>query len=75
MRVPTPDVSIVDLVANIGRNTTVEELNETFRSQAQGPLEGVLAYSDEPLVSIDYVGNPASSIVDGRARSSAEKSH
>ncbi len=67
MRVPTPDVSIVDLVANISRDTTVDELNETFRSQAEGPLEGVLAYSDEPLVSIDYVGNPASSIVDGLA--------
>ncbi|MEE9207166.1 MAG: type I glyceraldehyde-3-phosphate dehydrogenase [Gemmatimonadota bacterium] len=67
MRVPTPDVSIVDLVANLGRDTTVEELNETFRSQAQGPLQGVLEYSDEPLVSIDYVGNPASSIVDGLA--------
>lgn len=67
MRVPTPDVSIVDLVANVGRATTVEEVNDTFRSQAHGPLAGVLAYSDEPLVSIDYVGHPASSIVDGLA--------
>jgi glyceraldehyde 3-phosphate dehydrogenase len=65
MRVPTPDVSIVDLVCTLGRETTPEELNEAFRSRASGDLEGVLAYSEEPLVSVDYTGHPASSIVDG----------
>jgi len=65
IRVPTPDVSLVDLVAVVGRDTTAGEVNEAFRAAAHGPLQGVLAFSDEPLVSIDYTGNPASSIVDG----------
>ncbi len=65
MRVPTPDVSIVDLVATLERDVGIEELREAFRSRAGGDLEGILAYSDEPLVSVDYTGHPASSIVDG----------
>jgi glyceraldehyde 3-phosphate dehydrogenase len=65
MRVPTPNVSIVDLVANVSRDTTVEEVNEAYRRAAAGKLAGVLAYEDRPLVSIDYVGNPNSSIIDG----------
>ncbi len=65
MRVPTPDVSIVDLVATLGRDVPVDELNEAFRRRAEGDLEGILAFSDEPLVSVDYTGHPASSIVDG----------
>jgi len=65
MRVPTPDVSITDLVVSVGRDTTVEEVNEVFRRRAEGDLQGILAFSDEPLVSVDYTGNPASSIVDG----------
>ncbi|MFQ5888780.1 MAG: type I glyceraldehyde-3-phosphate dehydrogenase [Gemmatimonadota bacterium] len=65
MRVPTPDVSIVDLVATISRDTTIEELNSTYRERAQGALAGILAYTEDPLVSTDYIGNPASSIVDG----------
>lgn len=64
MRVPTPDVSIVDLVATVGRDTTVEEVNETFRQRARGSLSGILGVSDEPLVSVDYTGHPASSILD-----------
>lgn len=65
MRVPTPDVSIVDLVAVVGRTTSVDEVNAAFRAAADaGPLEGILAVEDRPLVSVDYVGNPASSTVD-----------
>ena len=67
MRVPTPDVSIVDLVATLERDVGLEELNETFRARAEGDLEGILAYSEEPLVSVDYTGHPASSIVDAGA--------
>jgi len=69
MRVPTPNVSIVDLVANVGRDTTVQEVNEAFKRAAAGSLAGILAYEDRPLVSIDYVGNPNSSIVDGLSTS------
>ena len=65
IRVPTPDVSLVDLVAEVERDTTIEEVNQAFRdAAARGDLEGVLDVSDEPLVSVDYIGNPASSIVD-----------
>lgn len=65
IRVPTPDVSIVDLVAEVDRDTTVDEVNAAFAEAANGPLDGVLAFSTEPLVSVDYTGHPASSIVDG----------
>ncbi len=64
MRVPTPDVSIVDLTAELGKSVSVDEVNDAFRKAAEGPLEGILAVSDEPLVSVDYTGHPASSIVD-----------
>jgi glyceraldehyde 3-phosphate dehydrogenase len=67
MRVPTPDVSIVDLVAELDRETSVDEVNQAMREAAAGDLQGVLDVSDEELVSIDYVGNPASSIVDSRS--------
>ncbi|MEE9579488.1 MAG: type I glyceraldehyde-3-phosphate dehydrogenase, partial [Gemmatimonadota bacterium] len=69
LRVPTPNVSIVDLVATVERETNTQEVNEAFRSAAAGELAGILEYSDEPLVSTDYVGNPASSIVDSLATS------
>ena len=69
MRVPTPNVSIVDLVANLSRTTTVEEVNDAYRRAAAGRLAGILAYEDRPLVSIDYVGNPNSSIIDGLSTS------
>ncbi len=65
MRVPTPNVSIVDLVANVGRDTTVEEVNDAYRRAAEESLKGILAYEESPLVSVDYVGNPNSSIIDG----------
>lgn len=64
MRVPTPDVSIVDLVAVLGRATTAEEINDKFRAAAAGSLKGILDVEDRPLVSIDYIGNAFSSIVD-----------
>lgn len=64
MRVPTPDASIVDLVCEVEQDVTVEQINDAFRSAAGGDLDGILAASDEPLVSVDYIGNPASSIVD-----------
>ena len=61
IRVPTPNVSVVDLVFNAGRDTSVEEVNEAIRAAADGPMQGVLAYTGEPLVSIDFNHNPASS--------------
>jgi glyceraldehyde 3-phosphate dehydrogenase len=64
MRVPTPDVSIVDLTAELEQEVTVEQINDAFRRAAAGPMKGILDVSDKPLVSIDYVGNPNSSIVD-----------
>ena len=64
LRVPTADVSLVDLTCIVEKATTVEEINATFKAAAAGPLKGVLATSDEPLVSVDYVGNLASSTVD-----------
>jgi glyceraldehyde 3-phosphate dehydrogenase len=64
MRVPVPDGSIVDFTAVVSRDTTVEEVNAAMREAAGGPLNGVLEYSEDPLVSIDIVGNPHSSIFD-----------
>jgi glyceraldehyde 3-phosphate dehydrogenase len=66
MRVPTPDVSVVDLVALTSRNTTAEEVNEAFKAAAAGPMKGILAYTDDPVVSTDMLHNPNSSIVDGQ---------
>jgi glyceraldehyde 3-phosphate dehydrogenase len=64
MRVPTPNVSIVDLAAVVDRKTTSEEVNAAFRSAAEGDLKGILQYCDEPLVSVDFRGNAHSSILD-----------
>ena len=64
MRVPTPDVSVVDLTAEVERAVTIEEINDAFRAAAAGDMKGILDVSDEQLVSVDYIGNPASSIVD-----------
>jgi glyceraldehyde-3-phosphate dehydrogenase (NAD(P)) len=64
MRVPTPNVSVVDLVAQVEKKTFVEEVNQVLQEAAEGPLKGILEYSDLPLVSCDYRGNDASSIVD-----------
>ena len=65
MRVPTPTVSIVDFVAEVERKVTTESLRAAFAAAAEGELEGILGYSEEPLVSMDYKGDPRSSIVDG----------
>jgi glyceraldehyde 3-phosphate dehydrogenase len=64
MRVPTPDVSMIDLTAELEKSVTVADVNAAFQAAAAGGLKGILAVSDEPLVSVDYIGNPASSIVD-----------
>ena len=64
IRVPTPDVSIVDLTAELEKNVSVEEINNAFRAAAKGELKGILDASDEPLVSVDYIGNPHSAVVD-----------
>ncbi len=64
MRVPTINVSVVDLTFTASKATTVEEVNAAVREAAEGPLEGVLSYTEEPLVSIDFNHNPASSILD-----------
>jgi glyceraldehyde 3-phosphate dehydrogenase len=64
IRVPTPDVSIVDFVATVERDTTREEVNAAFEAAANGPMSGILGVSNEPLVSIDYTGDPRSSVVD-----------
>ncbi len=65
MRVPTPNVSITDLVVELDKAATAEEINAALKKAAEGDLKGIMAYSDEPLVSRDYNGNPHSSIVDG----------
>ncbi|MBD8453014.1 type I glyceraldehyde-3-phosphate dehydrogenase [Serratia rubidaea] len=66
LRVPVPVVSIVDLTVNLQREATAEDINAAFRAAAaSGPLQGILGYSDQPLVSSDYRGDPRSSIIDG----------
>ena len=65
LRVPTPTVSVVDFVAEVGRDVTVAEVNGALKAAAEGPMKGILAYTEEPLVSVDFKGNPHSSIVDG----------
>lgn len=65
LRVPTPNVSLVDLVVNVNKDVTVEEVNNVLKEAANGELKGILGYTDEPLVSIDFNGNENSSIVDG----------
>ena len=64
LRVPTPDVSVVALTAVVERATTAQEVNDAFREASRGALKGVIEVSDEPLVSVDYIGNVASSTVD-----------
>jgi len=65
LRVPTATVSVVDLVADLKKSVSVEDLNNALQKAAEGKMNGILAYSDEPLVSSDFRGNSASSIVDG----------
>lgn len=64
IRVPTPDVSIVDFVAELDKETTKDEVNGAFKKAAEGSLKGILLYCEEPLVSSDFIGNPYSSIFD-----------
>ena len=64
IRVPTPNVSIVDLTVDLQKATTAEDINGAFRQAAGGPMKGILAVSEEELVSVDFRGNPHSSIVD-----------
>jgi len=66
MRVPTPDVSVVDLVAVLGKTATAEEVNAAFKSASEKELKGILAYTEDPVVSSDMLHNPNSSIVDGQ---------
>jgi glyceraldehyde 3-phosphate dehydrogenase len=66
IRVPTPNVSLVDIVAEVSRDITVEEVNAALKKAAEGPMKGVLQYSEEPLVSIDFNGNDHSAIVDSK---------
>ncbi|MGZ3611883.1 MAG: type I glyceraldehyde-3-phosphate dehydrogenase [Ktedonobacteraceae bacterium] len=65
LRVPTVTVSVVDFVATLRKETTKEAVNDAFKAAAAGPLKGILEFSDEPLVSMDYRGDPHSSIIDG----------
>ena len=65
IRVPTPNVSLVDLVAVVKRPTTAEEVNAALKTAANNELKGILDYTEEPLVSVDFMSNPHSSIVDG----------
>jgi glyceraldehyde 3-phosphate dehydrogenase len=64
LRVPTATVSIVDFVAEVARETSVEELNAAFLAASQGSMEGIMGYTEEPLVSSDLKGDPRSAIVD-----------
>ncbi len=69
IRVPTPNVSLVDLVAEVEKVATVEEVNNALRKAAEGELKGILGFCEEPLVSVDFNGNALSSIVDGPSTS------
>ena len=64
LRVPTPNVSIVDLVVQVEKKTFAEEVNDAFRSAAAGPMKGILAVSDEPLVSVDFRCTDVSTTID-----------
>jgi len=64
LRVPTPNVSLTDLVVQLSRPASAEEVNKAFKDASQGSMEGIIEYSDEPLVSIDFNGITASTAVD-----------
>lgn len=66
IRVPTPDVSIVDLACQVEKSTTRDEVNAAFKAASEGPLKGIMQYLEEPLVSVDFVGNPHSCMVDSK---------
>ena len=64
IRVPTPNVSIVDVVLELEKNVNVSDVNRTLKQAAEGPLSGIMGYSEKPLVSTDYIGNPSSTTID-----------
>lgn len=66
IRIPTANVSVVDLVALLSQNATAEEVNDAFRTAASGKMKGILAVEDKPLVSVDFMANPHSSIIDSQ---------
>ncbi|MCE5251851.1 type I glyceraldehyde-3-phosphate dehydrogenase [bacterium] len=72
VRVPTPDASLTDCVCELKRAVTIEEVNNAFKAAANGELKGILEYTDDPIVSSDVIGNPASSIIDGQMTSVME---
>lgn len=65
LRVPTPDVSLVDLVVDLNRDVTADEINEAFIEASANEFKGIIEFTDEPLVSVDFTTNPHSSIIDG----------
>lgn len=67
IRVPTPDVSLTDLAVVVEKPVSAEAINDAFRAAASGPMKGILEYTDEELVSSDFIGNPASCILDGKS--------
>lgn len=67
MRVPVPNGSVVDLVATLSKSVTKEDVNKALEDAAAGPMKGILAYTEDPIVSTDIIGNPHSSIADGLA--------
>ncbi|MDI6845160.1 MAG: type I glyceraldehyde-3-phosphate dehydrogenase [Candidatus Saccharicenans sp.] len=73
IRVPTPNVSLVDLVAVVKKETTAEEVNAALKAAAEGNLKGIIEYTEEPLVSVDFMNNPHSAIVDALSTKVIEK--
>jgi glyceraldehyde 3-phosphate dehydrogenase len=67
IRVPTPDVSFTDLTVVVEKAVTVEQINAAFRAAAEGPMQGILQYTEEELVSSDFIGNPHSCILDAKS--------
>jgi len=67
MRVPVKDGSVVDLVAELGKDVTVEDINAAIKAAAEGPLAGIIEYTEDPIVSVDVIGNPASCVFDSVA--------
>jgi len=72
VRVPTPAVSLVDLVVNLNKKVTKEEINNLLKEKAEGPLKGILGFSELPLVSVDYIKDSRSSIIDGLSTDAIE---
>ena len=67
IRVPTPDVSITELTVEVEKGTTIAEVNAAFKAAAEGALKGIVGYSEEELVSVDYIGNPHSVVLDAKS--------